>query len=113
MVTRSNTPLTFRGQRFYGAAEIGFDEKGTFVASLYTYAPPFKQCGNFFSTLPISSALHRQRDPSACGFVRAGDSLTIFDDWGDASTISAAKDVVDALVAELLSNEVPARESKD
>lgn len=101
MTVNIPTYFTFNGQKFPGAAAVGFTQSGTFVVDAYTTPPPNPR-GTFFTTIPISPSAFRKRNKKYCkvSVSNQPDRLIICDDWGHPHTIIAARDVLDLLVKE-------------
>jgi hypothetical protein len=93
---------------FTGIRELGFNERGAFIVSAWTTpANPGGPRGSYFTAPPISPLAYRRTNRTATGFVRERRRLILRDDWGNAYTIAAPADVLDALVAECIANEIP------
>jgi hypothetical protein len=109
MTTSTNNPLVWMGRKFYAAAEIGFNDSGTFVLSLYSYKPPHEKHGNYFTTIPISEAAYRDTAPTKAAYCDQGKALVVYDDWGAAHRIEADRKVLDALCDECRAQKLPLR----
>jgi hypothetical protein len=107
MTTSTSKPLKCRNEQFYGAHEIGFNERGSFVLSLFNYPPPHDERGNYFTALPISPSEYRANHKTKCAYQDAGEALIIYDDWGKPYRIEADRDLLDALCSECSSQGLP------
>ena len=90
MTIRTDKPLKCRNEYFYGAHEIGFNERG-----------------NYFTALPISPSEYRADHKTKCAYQDAGKALIIYDDWGKPYSIEADRDVLDALCEECSAQGLP------
>lgn len=100
------------GIRLSGIIELGFGKYGSFVVNGWTtpLAPPGEPRGSYFTSIPISPADYRKAHPkdSQAAYFRIGDNdLFIFSDWGEHYVIIAPKNVIDSLVQECITNEIP------
>ena len=106
MTIATDTTINFEGKNFYGAKEIGFTDRGTFIVSLYTTPLPKPQ-GGYFTCLPISDLAYRNKHPTKSYVKDHGNAISIADDWGTESKIKANRPILDQLLQECLLNNIP------
>lgn len=101
--------------RFTGIRELGFNARGAFVIDAHTTpaVPAGGPRGGYFTSIPLSPIEYRRLRPTQAAFARAADRLTIYDDWGCPHHIEAPAEIIDALVAECIANEIPGREAAE
>lgn len=92
---------------FEGIRELGFNERGHLVASMFTTPPDPRGRGTWFTSFAISPLEYRRSSPTKAGFARGNKFLVIYDDWGSPEKIWAPKSILDALVADCIANGLP------
>jgi hypothetical protein len=97
--------LEYERYQFFGG-KVGFNERGSFVVDAFT-TPPAPQRGRYFAVLPIATVGYRRKSPTKTAYRVDGDTITVYCDWGRPHQITATSEVVAALVADLIANEVP------
>jgi hypothetical protein len=110
MISDNPAQVMWMGRTYCGIRELGFTPNGHFIVSLHTTPIIDGMQGSYFTSLPISPAAFRRENPALCrqaGFHDAGSTLIVFDDWGKAHQITAARDILDTLVAECREQELP------
>ena len=106
MAIKTENTIWFDGHEYFGAEKIGFTEDFHFVVDLYTTPLPAPR-GGYFTCLPISPVSYRRTQRKTKTAVRDdGDSITVFDDWGNGHTINSEREVLDLLLAECEANDV-------
>lgn len=110
MTTKTDSVVTWNGNRYFGAKEIGFTDKGTFIVSLHT--TPFVRDGDprgsYFTTIPISDTAYRAKHKTKAAILRRGQKLVVYCDWGRPHEIGAPSDVLDAIEAEAAAHAIKA-----
>jgi hypothetical protein len=107
MYKDENAIVTFDGQQFYGIEELGFQsENGSFVVSLFTTPAPSPR-GSCSYVVPISGMFYRRKYPTKASVKRTSSSVTIYDDYGMSHVLKAKKDVLDFVVQDCISHEIP------
>ena len=109
MTISTESNIAIDGEKFLGAKKIGFTDDGAFVMDLFTTPPPMPR-GSYFTVIPISSSSYREIRNTGTFVVDNGEYITIYDDWGKPTTINTDRDVLDALLKECDTNNVPLRE---
>ena len=95
-----------RLNRFVGIGELGFNEDGALIASMFTTPPPTPR-GTWFTAFPISPLSYRKTNPTKAAVARGKDCLVIYDDYGTANTINASRQILDDLLTDCLANGLP------
>src|SRR3954470_20205891 len=99
MTVATDNIVHFDGRQFYGAEEIGFTSRGSFIVKAFTTPPPKPQ-GGYFTALPISPLDHRREHGSRVRVMDEGDSIVVVDDWGKRYRILTVRPVLDSLLRE-------------
>lgn len=98
--------VVFDGRAFHGVRELGFSERGGFVADFHTTPAPMPR-GGYFTALAISPADYRRKRPTKASFTDEGRQVIVRDDWGSMTRIAAPRDMLDQLVANMRAHELP------
>lgn len=99
-----STEIWIGDRRFYGIEELGFNEEGHFVLSLYTTeVDNDPRRGEFYSGLPISPKEYRREKPTkAAAEVSSVNTVIIYDDYGKPTPITICdRKIFDRLIDEL------------
>jgi hypothetical protein len=94
--------VTYKGEAFANADRLGFDDE-VFVISLNHSGG-----GSLFTTIPISPKEYRQEHPTKTGYKVSHDrGIYIYDDYGSPTFLNIKNSDVEALKAELHSQNIP------
>ena len=106
-VKNLEVPVTWKGKRYPGIIELGFSDRGSFVARLQTTPTSDRGTGWYYSGIPISPIEYRKTYRTKTMVEDRGRYIIVYDDWGTQYHIRARRSVLKVLLAELDANRVP------
>ena len=106
MLSNIKSKIVYQGQTYYGAQEIGFNERGNFHFIMYVNPPPDPR-GTFCTSIPIADLSYREEHNSAACVADNGNHIVLWDDWKMKHRIKATRKVLKALLAECYDQGLP------